>query len=126
MSHLSTIISRIEREIEQFDDPMGEGMMEKHVRNLREYPSLWDDSTKEELERRRELLENNPWQAEIVYVVDCCKEDCDWFVEKDTYEEASNASQRHYYNSSEQGHEPVIEKEVVEPASLDKGDSAER
>ncbi|MDY6777934.1 MAG: hypothetical protein SVU32_04655, partial [Candidatus Nanohaloarchaea archaeon] len=100
MSHLSTIISRIEREIKRFDDPMAEGMMEKHVRNLREYPELWDDATDEELERRQELLEQKPWQAEVVYVVDCGKEDCDWFAERDTYEKATEAQQSHYYGSS--------------------------
>lgn len=115
MSHLSTIISRIETEIERHDDPMATGMMKQHLDNLREYPTVWDDATEEELERRQEILEKKEWVAESYWKVECMAEDCDSFEDQrfDTEEEAQKEANKH---SLPPNHVCVWENVVETPA----------
>ena len=115
MSHLSTIIQRIKRTIETEEDPMDDPLMKQHVRNLREYPRLWDDATEEELELRKELLEEQPWNVEVMYTAECLAGDCDWHTEKGTEDEISEATNDHYYNGCESdAPAPVWDKELLE------------
>jgi hypothetical protein len=118
MSHISTIIGRIEREIERFDDPMHEGMMDQHVQNLREYTTHWDDATEEELARRRELLDERPWVAESHFTVECCGKDCDFETTEPTEEKAAETAKRH--DTPDGKHACFWEHEVEEPATLDQ------
>lgn len=118
MSHLSTIISRIEREVERFDDPLHEGSIEKHIENLREYTQHWDDATEEELERRDELLREKPWIADSHFKVECLNEDCDWEDTADTEEAAARKGNAHKNAESSfpDEHATWWDHVVVEPA----------
>ena len=118
MSHLSTIIGRIEREVEQLDDPLHEGMMEQHIGNLREYPHIHDDATEGEMERRKELLEEKPWLCESHFEIECLNEDCDWTKTADTEKEATRAGKHHADTESTfpDEHATWWDHVVIEPA----------
>lgn len=51
MSHLSTIIHRVNKTLKRGHDQL----LPKHVRNLREYVESWDDFSEEEYEVAEEL-----------------------------------------------------------------------
>jgi hypothetical protein len=127
VSHLSNIISRIESEIERLDDPMNEGIMQRHVKNLREYPSVWDDATEEELQRRKEFLEERPWVADSHYLVECLNKECEWEKEVGSEKKAREEGEKHAnINSSyPDEHATFWELEVETPAREKAGDIIE-
>lgn len=127
MSHLSNIISRIKNEISRLDDPMNEGMMERHIKNLKEYPSIWDDATEEELELRDRLLEEKPWNAESYYLVECLNKECGWEKKVESEEKARKLCESHAnVNSSyPDEHGTFWELNVETPARENTGDILE-
>lgn len=116
MSHLSTIISRIEQEIERHDDPMETGMMQRHLKNLREYPSVWDDATDEELERRQEILDNKPYIAESHWQVDCMNDSCEFSKQVDSEHAAREIAVDHEESYKLDAHTCFWEHVVEIPA----------
>lgn len=120
MSHLSTIIHRIEKSIDRFDDPMNEASMEKHVKNLKEYPEHWDDATEDEMKARSLLLETKPWQSKVEWTAICTAEPCDFQRTFDTEEQARQRMDHHRgMDEDNVFHDGYVEKDVVEPATMD-------